>query len=163
MLQYHLFLFQLKRKCKPKSKQNFQTTVRKMVSKRWWWNLTGTPTKLGVSTLLVLLNGSLWGIGGAGWSVAQHVAGDPALSGWALICSGTEHQEHILLVWGQDLHHLTLTHINLILFQSHIVLRHEHCGNVTAAAAFTLWTSTHKWSLVCNTQRLFLLDNHYFS
>ncbi len=92
----------------------------------------------------LLLNGPLWYIRDNGGGVAQHVSRDPALSGWALVGSGAKHQEHVLLIGGQDLHHLPLTYIYFILFQSHIVLSHQHGGDITAAAAaFTLWTNRH--------------------
>ncbi|KAF3833684.1 hypothetical protein F7725_024888 [Dissostichus mawsoni] len=58
--------------------------------------------------------------------VSQHEAGDPALGGGALLRGRPEHQEHVLLVAGQDLDHLALTDADLILLHSHVVLGHQH-------------------------------------
>lgn len=87
---------------------------------------------------MLLLDGSLWAVRGDGRGVSQHKSGDPALGGGALLSGRPEHQEHVLLVAGQDLDHLALNDTDLILLHCHVVLGHQHGGYATAAATFTL-------------------------
>ena len=86
----------------------------------------------------LLLDGSFGAIGDDGRGVSEHKSGDPALGGGALLRSCPEHQEHVLLVAGQDLDHLALNDADLILLHSQVVLGHQHGGYATAAATFTL-------------------------
>lgn len=89
-------------------------------------------------TSQLLLDRSLWAIRDDGRGVSQHKSGDPALGGGALLGRRPEHQEHVLLVAGQDLDHLALNDADLILLHCHVVLGHQHSGYATAAATFTL-------------------------
>lgn len=71
--------------------------------------------------------------------MSQHVARDPAFSRRGVLVGGPVHQEHVLLVAGEHLDHLTLHHADLILLHCHVVLGHQHGGHTAAAAtAFTL-------------------------
>lgn len=92
----------------------------------------------------LLLHGALGAVGGDGRGVSQHEPGDPALGGGALLRGRPEHQEHVLLVAGQDLDHLALADADLILLHGHVVLGHQHGGYATAAAAFTLRHKGHQ-------------------
>lgn len=94
----------------------------------------------------VVLDGSLGAVGDNGRGVSQHKSGDPALGGGALLGGCPEHQEHVLLVAGQNLDHFSLADADLILFHSHVVLGHQHGGYTTAAAAFTLRQRGEAWS-----------------
>ncbi len=103
----------------------------------------------------LLLDGSLGAIRDDGRGVSQHESGDPALGSGTLLGRRPEHQEHVLLVAGQDLDHLALNDADLILLHCHVVLGHQHGGYATAAATFTLRhrkeTQTYKYRLVVHT------------
>lgn len=88
--------------------------------------------------MVSLLDGALRAVRDDGRGVTQHESGDPALGRGALLRGCPEHQEHVLLIAGQDLDHLALSDADLVLLHRHVVLGHQHGGYATAAATFTL-------------------------
>lgn len=91
-----------------------------------------------VKEFVSLLDGAVGTVWDHGRGVTQHEPGDPALGRRALLGGRPEHQEHVLLIAGQDLDHFTLSHADLVLLHRHVVLGHQHGGYATAAATFTL-------------------------
>lgn len=59
---------------------------------------------------------------------AEDIARYPALSSRGLAVGRPEHQEHVLLIVGQHLYHLTVCDADLILLQCAVVLSHHHGG-----------------------------------
>lgn len=68
----------------------------------------------------------------------QDAAWDPTLSRWGVVTGWLVHQAHVLLVDGEDLHHLPLAHTNLILLQCIVIFDHSHGGSSVAASQVIL-------------------------
>lgn len=66
---------------------------------------------------------------------AQDVSRDPALRGGGLAVGGTVNQVHVLLVRGENLDHLALRHVDLVLLERGVVLSDQHGGRDAVAAA----------------------------
>lgn len=59
---------------------------------------------------------------------AEDIAGHPALGSGGLAVGRPVHQEHVLLIGGQHLYHLTVCDADLVLLQCAVVLSHHHGG-----------------------------------
>lgn len=87
------------------------------------------------------LDGSIRVVSDDCTGMPQDIAGNPALGCGALISGGSEHQKHVLLVAGQNLHDLSLVDIYLILLHCRVIVCHQHGGDIATAATFTLQAS----------------------
>lgn len=73
---------------------------------------------------------------------SQDIARDPSFSGRRVVVCRLVHQEHVLLVDGKDLNHLSLIHTDLILLQRIIIFNHHHGRGPIAPSQISLW----KWT-----------------
>ena len=59
---------------------------------------------------------------GGGACEVENVPGNPTLHGGGLVIGGAVHQEHVVLICGQDLHDLPFCDADFVLFQGSVIL-----------------------------------------